>query len=58
MADDKPTMQEQVDVLKTKIELLENLLNHTILVLRENKIQNKVDIPTTEEALENEAQEE
>lgn len=58
MADDKePTVQEQLDAIKEDLELVKNLLNHTVLVLRENNIQSKVDIPTIEEALANEVEE-
>lgn len=59
MADDKqPTVQEQLDEVKKEVELVKNLLNHTVLVLRENNIQSKVDIPTTDEALALETEEE
>lgn len=44
--------EEELEAIKARLDLLENLVDHMVLVLRQNKIQNKLDIPTREEILE------
>ncbi len=44
-------LKSDLEAVKAEVELHKGLIDHIVLVLREHKIQNKIDIPTTEELL-------
>lgn len=46
------SIEEQFESLKSEFDVVKNLLNHIVMVLGQNKIYNKVPIPTIEEVQE------